>query len=134
MAKFKSSTERAIDEAFQFFAENDELPLNHILPAIRALGLPVTMGQLKEVVTNDKCDLSRFKRILALLVEKRKPDTLNNEIRKAYEALKDNNGKVLKRYLKNLLQNTGEKLTNDEVLYLFTIYYLLFVVNCFYLK
>ena len=49
------------------------------------------------------------------IVQQRKPDKINEEIRKAYEALKDDNGKVMKDYLKNLLQNTGEKLTPDEV-------------------
>ena len=79
-------------EAFQFFAENDELPLNHILPAIiRALGLPVTMGQLREVaiVSDNKGDLGTLKNVLATFVETRKPEQLNNKIRKAYEALKD---------------------------------------------
>ena len=49
------------------------------------------------------------------IVQRRKPENINQEIRKAYEALKDDNGKVMKDYLKNLLQNTGEKLTPDEV-------------------
>ena len=56
------------------------------------------MRQLHEVVS-DTCDLGTFKNIPATLVEKRKREQLNNEIRKPNEALTDSNGKVSKRYL-----------------------------------
>ena len=117
MSAFKPGTQRAINEAFAFFADNDELPENNVLPAIRALGLPVTAGQLNEIADDQKqtWDVEQFEDTLVAIVQKRKPDAINQEIRKAYEALKDDQGKVLKSYLKSLLQNTGEKLTPDEV-------------------
>eukprot|EP01084_Bolivina_argentea_P066955 122045_1 len=116
MSAFKPGTQRAINEAFQFFADNDELPSKNILPAIRALGLPVTAGQLKEIVDEDDAmDMEMFERTLMNIVHKRKPEAINAEIRKAYESLKNDEGKVLKEYLKNLLMNTGEKLTPNEL-------------------
>ena len=93
------------------------MPPKSVLPAIRALGLPVTAGQLKEIVDDEKqtWDVEQFEETLIQIVQKRKPEHINQEIRKAFEALKDDQGKVLKSYLKNLLLNTGEKLTPDEV-------------------
>ena len=116
-------TQRAINEAFAFFADDDELPPNNVLPAIRALGLPVTAGQLKEIVDDEKqkWDAEMFEDTLSVIVQKRRPENINQEIRKAFEALKDSDGKVLKSYLKGLLMNTGEKLTPDEVEWLHTL-------------
>eukprot|EP00483_Globobulimina_turgida_P000615 UN00615 len=115
---FKPGTQRAINEAFAFFADDEELPPKNVLPAIRALGLPVTAGQLKEIIDDEKqqWDVEAFEDCLMQIVQKRKPENINQEIRKAYESLKDDDGKVLKSYLKNLLMNTGEKLTPDELI------------------
>eukprot|EP00484_Ammonia_sp_Unknown_P001598 CAMPEP_0197020512 /NCGR_PEP_ID=MMETSP1384-20130603/1319_1 /TAXON_ID=29189 /ORGANISM="Ammonia sp." /LENGTH=152 /DNA_ID=CAMNT_0042448157 /DNA_START=25 /DNA_END=483 /DNA_ORIENTATION=+ len=117
MAAFKPGTQRAINEAFAFFADNDELKPNQVLPAVRALGLPMTAGQLKEIVEDEKqrMDAEQFEETLIKIVQKRKPENMTQEIRKAYDSLKDDNGKVTKDYLKYLLQNTGEKLTPDEL-------------------
>eukprot|EP01083_Nonionella_stella_P223801 797221_1 len=114
---FKPGTQRAINEAFAFFANDEELPPKNVLPAIRALGLPVTSGQLKEIMDDEKeqWDAETFEDCLMKIVQKRKPENINQEIRKAYESLKDEDGKVLKSYLKNLLMNTGEKLTPNEL-------------------
>merc|ERR1712019_21753 len=60
-------------------------------------------------------DVEKFEETLVQIVQKRKPENINQEIRKAFEALKDSEGKVLKSYLKGLLMNTGEKLTPDEL-------------------
>ncbi|ETO24599.1 hypothetical protein RFI_12556, partial [Reticulomyxa filosa] len=147
----KPATEQQIKEAFAFFASNGtEIAKDHILAAVRALGLPVTAAQIKQIMfpsnendenakekdnENEKENANEinqhsntidsendllavnypmFYDLLLRVVEKRKPDNLNNEIRKAFENLKDSEGKVLKRYLRNLLQNTGEKLSTEE--------------------
>merc|ERR1712228_523887 len=76
-----------------------------------------TAGQLKEIVDDEKqtWDAEQFEEKLVQIVQNRKPENINQEIRKAFEALKDDDGKVLKEYLKNLLMNTGEKLTPQEL-------------------
>lgn len=127
MCYVQPGTQRAINEAFAFFANDDELPPDNVLPAIRALGLPVTAGQLKEITDDEKVtwDAEQFEDTLVSIVQQRKPDKINEEIRKAYEALKDDKGKVMKDYLKNLLQNTGEKLTPDEVMIYSILYHIM---------
>jgi len=106
MPTFKPATERAIEEAFSFFAENAALPANHILPCVRSLGLPITQGSLNEIIDNKQTnDIEYFKKILFRIVEINKPENMTNEISKAFDALKDKDGKVMKRYLKNLLQH-----------------------------
>ena len=138
MPKFKSDTQAAIKEAFSFFAEHDVLPEEKLLPAVRALGLPITGVQMSEAISLvlDADGRTRsgigtgssittkargfgydaFNRLMLEIVHKRKPETLSDEIRKAFEALKeDGSGHVLKKYLINLLSSTGDSLSRQEV-------------------
>lgn len=118
---FKPATQRAVNEVFCFFADqkDNELKPKYVLPAIRALGLPLTIEQLQEINDDQKIsyDMETFERTIVEIVERRKPENLNKEIRNAFEALKNDNGSINKSYLKNLLQSSGEKLTKDEVMF-----------------
>ena len=120
MSSFKPGTQRAIEESFAFFSNDDILKSKAILPAIRALGLPVTQSQLNEWINDAHNDinLKKFNKILKVIVSKRNPENMNQELRKAFNALRNNKGKVMKKYLKNLLQKTNDKLTPNELSYL----------------
>merc|ERR1711881_349772 len=60
-------------------------------------------------------DLATFKKSLVDILEKRDIQKEQQDIKQAFDSLKDAKGVVQKRHFRNLLKNTGDKLTDEEL-------------------
>lgn len=108
----------AVQEAFQFYATTNKgcIPKDSLPNAIRALGVPITNKQAQELQEQkEDADLEKFKDLLIDILEKRDLEKEQQDIKQAFDSLKDAKGVVQKRHFRNLLKNTGDKLTDEEL-------------------